>query len=88
MELNNRLFPFIDDSTEDPAHPKIVWPSDSDCPDCRSDRQELYGFDPQIAFVEGQLWNLTVLVDHHIKVYGGDQLVRADHDGKSKLLFL
>ena len=30
--------------------------------------------DPQIAFVEGQLWNLTRLVEYSIKVYGTEQL--------------
>ena len=35
---------------------------------------DLLNLDPQIALVEGQLWNLTHLVDHNIKVYGTDQL--------------
>ena len=30
--------------------------------------------DPQIAIVEGQLWNLTRLVEYSIKVYGTEQL--------------
>ena len=63
------------DPTEDPQHPKIIWPSATDCPNCRTDRMDLFNLDPQIAFVEGQLWNLTMLVQHNIKVYGTDQLV-------------
>ena len=50
------------DPTEDPRHPKIIWPSATDCPNCRTDRMDLFNLDPQIAFVEGQLWNLTRLV--------------------------
>merc|ERR1719362_2852899 len=62
------------DPTEDPQHPKIIWPSTTDCPDCRTDRMDLFNLDPQIAFVEGQLWNLTRLVEYSIKVYGTEQL--------------
>merc|ERR1719225_212406 len=63
------------DPTEDPQHPKIIWPSTTDCPNCRTDRMDLFNLDPQIAFVEGQLWNITSLVEHSIKVYGADLLV-------------
>ena len=62
------------DPTEDPQHPKIIWPSATDCPNCRTDRMDLFNLDPQIAFVEGQLWNLTRLVEYSIKVYGTEQL--------------
>lgn len=34
--------------------------------------------DPQIALIRGQLWNLTELVEHNIKVYGADQLIPVD----------
>ena len=67
-------FTLAGDPTEDPQHPKIIWPSTTDCPDCRTDRMDLFNLDPQIAFVEGQLWNLTRLVEYSIKVYGTDQL--------------
>ena len=65
---------FLGDATEDPSHPKIVWPTPSDCPECRSDRTDLLNFDLQIAFVQGTLWNLTNLVEHNIKVYAGQHL--------------
>ena len=69
----------LGDETEDPWHPKIVWPASIDCPNCRIDwrqrRSDLFNLDPQIALVEGHFWNLTELVDHHIMVYGADELV-------------
>ena len=73
------------DPTEDPQHPKIIWPSATDCPNCRTDRMDLFNLDPQIAFVEGQLWNLTMLVQHNIKVYGTDQLVSTIRRGDETL---
>ena len=66
------------EESEDPQHPKIVWPAAADCPNCRTDRRDLLSLDPQIAFVEGQLWNLTALVAHNIKVYGVENLVNDD----------
>ena len=76
FELATWYFP--DDPTEDPTHPKIVWPSELNCPKCRSDRPDLSYSNPQIAFVHGQLWNLTALVAHHHRVYGADQLIAVD----------
>ena len=80
MAISHRfpMFFIPGDSTEDPEHPKIIWPSSGDCPKCRSDRRDLYTLDPQIAFVENQLWNLTALVNHHVKVYGREQLVQTN----------
>ena len=82
---------FLGDATEDPSHPKIVWPTPSDCPECRSDRTDLLNFDPQIAFVQGTLWNLTNLVEHNIKVYAGQHLRPIDltaFNGNFQLLLL
>jgi len=63
------------DATEDPSYPKVVWPAPSECPTCRSQRtSSSSNFDPQIAFVQGTLWNLTNLVEHNIKVYAGQHL--------------
>ena len=74
LETLNRVL-LIGDATEDPSHPKVVWPAPSECPTCRSQRtSRSSNFDPQIAFVQGTLWNLTNLVEHNIKVYAGQHL--------------
>ena len=74
LETLNRVL-LIGDATEDPSHPKVVWPAPSECPTCRSQRtSSSSNFDPQIAFVQGTLWNLTNLVEHNIKVYAGQHL--------------
>lgn len=65
---------FTGDVTEDPQHPKIVWPSEADCPNCRIDLPFSLSADPQIAFVDGQWWNLTALVGHNVHVYGTERL--------------
>ena len=71
---SSKVVSFLGDATEDPSHPKMVWPAPSECRQCRSERTDLLILDPQIAFVQGTLWNLTNLVEHNIKVYAGQHL--------------
>ena len=72
----------VGDATEDPQHPKIVWPSPADCPNCRTDS---FNLTPEIAFVEGQMWNLTAVVQHNIKVYGAGNLLEQNPEEEESM---
>eukprot|EP00094_Tigriopus_californicus_P008492 TCALIF_08184-PA protein Name:"Similar to QSOX2 Sulfhydryl oxidase 2 (Homo sapiens)" AED:0.12 eAED:0.12 QI:296/0.8/0.83/1/1/0.83/6/0/505 len=59
------------DLTEDPAHPKIEWPSPALCPDCRA---------PPVSPSNevgqgGTLWNLDKTADYLIKVYREENII-------------
>merc|ERR1739842_258159 len=41
------------DATEDPAHPKVQWPSSSQCPQCRRSRDRW----TPLTLINGVLWN-------------------------------
>ncbi len=52
----------------------MLWPSAENCPSCRTDRLDLFNVDPTIALVQGQLWNVTSLVEYQLQVYRGESL--------------
>ncbi|XP_039763623.1 sulfhydryl oxidase 2-like isoform X1 [Pararge aegeria] len=55
-EVNLRL---TGDVTEDPKHPKIQFPSVTECPECRQDRGA---------------WNLPVVYDYLQRIYGANNI--------------
>jgi len=64
------------DPTEDPAAPKIVWPSNENCPTCRTN-----GFGHQWApmrAINGEVWNEAEVVKYLRFVYHPSRIVIED----------
>ena len=64
--------------TEDPSHPKIVWPSPSNCPECRGGSVD-YSDTPVSAAtpvpIGGHLWNVEATAAYIIRVYREENIV-------------
>jgi len=59
------------DATEDPAHPKIQWPSDSQCPTCRRSRDRW----TPLTMINGQLWNQAEVLKYMKTVFQEESLI-------------
>jgi len=67
------------DITEDPQYPKIQWPSDQNCPNCK---YEQFGFMGR----KEQYWNLNVVKDYIKNVYDEENLENLRDNGNSNLI--
>lgn len=63
------------DATEDPEHPKIIWPSVENCPNCRGDEFTFEPFQTYSTAVQGQMWYVDRVADYLVKVYGKANVV-------------
>ena len=79
--LKPSSFPHINytlgDLTEDPDHPKIIWPSVENCPECRSQQQQFRSSpseDPGIP-VLGEVWDVSKTAAYLTKVYRKENVV-------------
>jgi len=59
------------DATEDPAHPKIQWPSISQCPKCRRSRDRW----TPLTLINGQLWNQAEVVKYMKTIFMEEHLI-------------
>ena len=65
------------DITEDPEHPKIVWPSDATCPLCRPHPWNPIVNQRNVMInVEGQIWNIAAVADYLISVYSNEHIIK------------
>ena len=80
MESRNALkntFYISGDITEDPEHPKIVWPSDATCPLCRPHPWNPIVNQRNVMInVEGQIWNIAAVADYLISVYSNEHIIK------------
>ena len=80
MESRNALkntFYISGDITEDPEHPKIVWPSDTTCPLCRPHPWNPIVNQRNVMInVEGQIWNIAAVADYLISVYSNEHIIK------------
>lgn len=59
------------DSTEDPSHPKIQWPSPSNCPACREFRDRW----TPLTRINGELWSQADVIEYLKSVYSEENLI-------------
>jgi len=59
------------DATEDPAHPKVQWPSTSQCPQCRRSRDRW----TPLTLINGHLWNQVEVVKYMKTVFLEEHLI-------------
>ena len=78
IQLHYKIDSFIlGDLTEDPQHPKSLWPSVSRCPECRPNPWTVLSNQRNMMITfEGQLWNIEATANYLMKVYGNDNIVR------------
>eukprot|EP00095_Tigriopus_kingsejongensis_P002549 maker-scaffold309_size213625-snap-gene-0.17 protein:Tk02549 transcript:maker-scaffold309_size213625-snap-gene-0.17-mRNA-1 annotation:"sulfhydryl oxidase 2" len=64
------------DLTEDPVHPKIIWPSPALCPECRVPER---GSAPPgwLLTIDGTLWNLAKTAEYLVQVYRAENIVES-----------
>merc|ERR1712080_557990 len=67
------------DPTEDPAHPKIQWPSPSNCPACRQFRDRW----TPLTRINGEMWSQGDVIDYIKSVYSEDNLIDNIDEEKS-----
>jgi len=59
------------DATEDPAHPKVQWPSTSQCPQCRRSRDRW----TPLTLINGVLWNQVEVVKYMKTIFLEENLI-------------
>jgi len=59
------------DATEDPAHPKVQWPSTSQCPQCRKSRDRW----TPLTLINGVLWNQVEVVQYMKTIFLEENLI-------------
>lgn len=70
------------DASEDPEHPKIVWPSQENCPNCRAQTTWFSTPDFPVVQAQGENWNVKATTDYLIKVYRSENIVQNSNDTK------
>ena len=67
---------FLGDITEDPSHPKSLWPSDISCPECRPHPWNIVSSQlNMMQTVDGVLWNLEATSNYLMNLYANDKIV-------------
>ena len=70
------FFQFPGDITEDPSHPKSLWPSDISCPECRPHPWNIVSSQlNMMQTVDGVLWNLEATSNYLMNLYANDKIV-------------
>ena len=65
------------DLTEDPEHPKILWPSDINCPECRPHPWNVMSNQrSMMVTIEGKLWNKAAIANYLVNVYSNDNIIK------------
>ena len=64
------------DLTEDPNHPKSIWPSDILCPECRPHPWNVLSSQRNMMkTIDGILWNYEATSNYLMKLYANDKIV-------------
>jgi len=64
------------DITEDPSHPKSLWPSDISCPECRPHPWNIVSSQlNMMQTVDGVLWNYEATSNYLMNLYANDKIV-------------
>ena len=64
------------DLTEDPEHPKILWPSDTNCPECRPHPWNVMSSQRNMMVtIEGKLWNKAATANYLLNVYSNNNII-------------
>ena len=62
--------------TEDPSHPKSLWPSDISCPECRPHPWNIISSQRNMMqTIDGVLWNNEATSNYLMNLYANDKIV-------------
>lgn len=67
------------DTSEDPKHPKIQFPSVRDCPQCHAERKSGARIDPD----QHPSWNMSAVQQFLVRFYSKNSIIRDESDASS-----